>query len=81
MESHWEVACANVETLSVSSTLAYFNSGYRKKNDNVADKTYNSCSWTLWPTATQGFNINLWPVQVVVLGYLLWQNINVTKGT
>lgn len=75
------MACANVEMLPVSSTLAYFNNGYRKKNYNGADKTYNSCGWPVWPTATQEFNIKLWPVQVVVLGYLQWQNINVTKGT
>lgn len=48
------MACANVETLSVSSTLAILIMVI-EKNDNIADKTYNACSWTVWPTATQRF--------------------------
>lgn len=74
------MACANEEMLSVSATLACFNNGCRKQNDNIADKTFNSCSWTVWPTATHGFNIKLWPVKVFILGYLQWQMFMLPKA-
>jgi len=74
------MACADVETLSVMSTFANLRNNYRKEKYNVAHETNSPCSWTVWPTASERFNIKFWSVEAVVLGCLQRQNVNVTKG-